>query len=99
MSTTKNLRKFAASSLWRPVAVAGMHVQLANAHGYAREPPSRVYACRSYKQGTRVLQPKTGEVFECKPFPFEGWCKSYSGGANQYEPGVGSNWQDAWIKR
>ncbi|WP_060509898.1 N-acetylglucosamine-binding protein GbpA [Pseudomonas sp. NBRC 111124] len=53
----------------------------------------------SYKEGTRVLQPKTGEVFECKPFPFEGWCKSYSGSANHYEPGVGSNWQDAWIKR
>ncbi|QHG67479.1 N-acetylglucosamine-binding protein GbpA [Pseudomonas putida] len=53
----------------------------------------------SYKEGTRVLQPKTGEVFECKPFPFEGWCKSYSASANHYEPGVGSNWQDAWIKR
>lgn len=53
----------------------------------------------SYKAGTRVLQPKTGEVFECKPFPFEGWCKSYSASATQYEPGVGSHWQDAWIKR
>ena len=53
----------------------------------------------SYKGGTRVLQRKTDEVFECKPFPFEGWCKSYSESANQYEPGVGSHWQDAWMKR
>ena len=53
----------------------------------------------SYKAGTRVLQAKTGEVFECKPFPYEGWCKSYSTSAAQYEPGVGSDWQDAWIKR
>ncbi|WEL55258.1 N-acetylglucosamine-binding protein GbpA [Pseudomonas kermanshahensis] len=52
----------------------------------------------SYKAGTRVLQPKTGDVFECKPFPFEGWCKIYSESASQYEPGLGSNWQDAWIK-
>ncbi|WP_261239568.1 MULTISPECIES: N-acetylglucosamine-binding protein GbpA [unclassified Pseudomonas] len=53
----------------------------------------------SYAAGVTVLQPKTGEVFECKPFPYEGWCKIYSENANQYEPGVGSNWQDAWIKR
>ncbi|MFV3325192.1 N-acetylglucosamine-binding protein GbpA [Pseudomonas sp. NY15372] len=52
----------------------------------------------SYKAGTKVLQPKTGEIFECKPFPFEGWCKNYSPNVNHYEPGVGSNWQDAWNK-
>lgn len=63
--------------------------------GYDFEFPQSI---ASYKEGTRVLQPKTGEVFECKPFPFEGWCKSYSENANHYEPGVGSNWQDAWIK-
>ncbi|BBH43836.1 N-acetylglucosamine-binding protein GbpA [Pseudomonas sp. KU43P] len=53
----------------------------------------------AYKEGTRVLQGKTGEVFECMPFPAEGWCRIYSENANNYEPGVGSNWQDAWIKR
>lgn len=53
----------------------------------------------SYKAGTKVLQPKTGEVFECKPFPAEGWCRIYSPNANHYEPGVGSNWQDAWTKQ
>lgn len=53
----------------------------------------------AYKAGTSVLQPKTGDVYECKPFPAEGWCRIYSQNANQYEPGVGSHWQDAWIKR
>jgi len=53
----------------------------------------------TYKAGTLVLQSKTGEVFECKPFPAEGWCRIYSPSANQYEPGAGSHWQDAWIKR
>lgn len=53
----------------------------------------------SYEPGTKVLQPKTGEVFECKPFPQGAWCKIYSSSANHYEPGVGSNWQDAWIKQ
>ncbi|MDH0730839.1 N-acetylglucosamine-binding protein GbpA [Pseudomonas sichuanensis] len=53
----------------------------------------------TYRAGTLVLQSKTGEVFECKPFPAEGWCRIYSSNANQYEPGVGSHWQDAWIKR
>ena len=68
----------------------------AAAEGYDFEFPQSI---ASYKEGTLVLQPKTGEVFECKPFPFDGWCKSYSDSANHYEPGVGSNWQDAWIKR
>ncbi|WP_230386166.1 lytic polysaccharide monooxygenase [Pseudomonas guariconensis] len=50
----------------------------------------------SYGPGTKVLQPKTGEVFECKPFPYSGWCNNPS--AIHYEPGFGSNWADAWEK-
>lgn len=53
----------------------------------------------SYRAGTKVLQPKDGKVYECKPFPYEGWCKIYNPNANQYEPGIGSNWKDAWIAR
>lgn len=52
-----------------------------------------------YKAGVTVLQEKNGKVYECKPFPFEGWCSIYSSAATQYEPGVGSNWQDAWIEK
>ncbi|WP_419712394.1 N-acetylglucosamine-binding protein GbpA [Pseudomonas sp. NFX224] len=51
-----------------------------------------------YTAGTKVLQPKTNEVFECKPFPESGYCKQYSPSANGYEPGVGAHWHMAWNK-
>ena len=51
-----------------------------------------------YTAGTKVLQPKTDEVFECKPFPASGYCKQYSPTANGFEPGVGASWQAAWDK-
>jgi chitin-binding protein len=51
----------------------------------------------SYKAGTRVLQQKNGKVYTCKPFPYSGWCTQWSATATNYEPGVGANWQDAWI--
>ncbi|OAB52578.1 N-acetylglucosamine-binding protein GbpA [Pseudomonas thivervalensis] len=51
-----------------------------------------------YTAGTKVLQPKTDEVFECKPFPASGYCKQYSSTANGFEPGVGASWQLAWDK-
>jgi len=50
-----------------------------------------------YAAGTTVLQPKDGKVYECKPFPYSGWCGQWNSGATHYEPGVGSNWQDAWV--
>ncbi|MFK3817544.1 N-acetylglucosamine-binding protein GbpA [Pseudomonas sp. NPDC089407] len=46
MSTKMNLRRAVASGAWLAIAGAGMHAQLANAHGYISEPPSRAYACR-----------------------------------------------------
>lgn len=51
-----------------------------------------------YVAGTKVLQKKTNEVFQCKEGAVAGWCKIYSPHANQFEPGIGSNWQDAWDK-
>ncbi|MGX1172623.1 N-acetylglucosamine-binding protein GbpA [Pseudomonas sp. R151218B TE3479] len=51
-----------------------------------------------YTAGTKVLQPKTDEVFECKPFPESGYCKQYSPTANGFEPGIGASWQSAWDK-
>ncbi|HCS42959.1 MAG TPA: N-acetylglucosamine-binding protein GbpA [Pseudomonas sp.] len=51
-----------------------------------------------YTAGTKVLQPKTNEVFECKPFPESGYCKQFSPTANGYEPGVGAHWHMAWNK-
>ncbi|MGY3932945.1 N-acetylglucosamine-binding protein A [Aeromonas encheleia] len=53
---------------------------------------------KSYTAGTKVLQPKNGKVYQCKPYPYSGWCTIWSSSATQYEPGVGSNWQDAWTE-
>lgn len=53
----------------------------------------------SYTAGTRVLQSKDGRVYECRPFPYSGFCVQWSPGATQFEPGVGSDWQQAWIAR
>lgn len=52
---------------------------------------------KAYKAGTVVLQPKDGKTYECKPFPYSGYCQQWAASANHYEPGVGSHWQDAWI--
>ncbi|HHR0800993.1 N-acetylglucosamine-binding protein GbpA [Enterobacter roggenkampii] len=51
----------------------------------------------SYQAGTVVLQPKDGKTYECKPFPYSGYCVQYSPYANQYEPGVGTHWKEAWV--
>ena len=51
----------------------------------------------SYKAGTVVLQPKDGKTYECKPFPYSGYCKQYSSTSTQFEPGVGSDWKEAWM--
>lgn len=49
----------------------------------------------NYTAGTKVLQPATNDIFECKPFPYSGWCSINS---HHYVPGVGPNWQDAWTQ-
>lgn len=51
---------------------------------------------KNYKAGTRVLQPKTGKVYTCKPFPYSGYCIQWSPSATHYEPGTGSHWREAW---
>ncbi|TQV85706.1 N-acetylglucosamine-binding protein GbpA [Exilibacterium tricleocarpae] len=52
---------------------------------------------RQYRAGTKVLA-KDDNIYQCKPFPYAGWCTIYSPGANAYEPGVGAHWRDAWIR-
>ncbi len=53
---------------------------------------------RSYTAGTKVLQPKTGKIYECKPFPYSGYCVQWNAHATQFEPGVGSHWNLAWTE-
>lgn len=50
------------------------------------------YTVKAYAGGDRVTN--HGVVYECKPYPYSGWC----GIAGAYEPGVGFAWTDAWVK-
>ncbi|MFY7866653.1 N-acetylglucosamine-binding protein GbpA [Roseateles sp.] len=54
---------------------------------------------KNYKAGTRVVQPKNGVIYTCRAWPNSGYCTQWSTGATQFEPGVGSHWQEAWIAR
>lgn len=54
---------------------------------------------KAYKAGTRVLQPRNGRIYECRPWPNNGFCVQWSPSTTQFEPGIGSHWQEAWIAR
>ncbi len=45
-----------------------------------------------YTEGSTVQN--EGSIYECKPWPFSGWC---NGIASAYAPGTGTNWEDAWV--
>ncbi|MEE8297945.1 MAG: lytic polysaccharide monooxygenase [Thermodesulfobacteriota bacterium] len=47
----------------------------------------------SYVGGT-VVQGTDGKRYDCKPFPFSGWCNQSE---LYYAPGSGLAWTDAWI--
>ncbi|TDF39198.1 N-acetylglucosamine-binding protein GbpA [Alteromonadaceae bacterium M269] len=51
----------------------------------------------SYVAGTRVLQPRDGRIYECRPFPFSGFCIQYSPNNTAFEPGFGTSSDSAWI--
>jgi chitinase len=46
-----------------------------------------------YVAGSRVQN--AGSIYECKPFPYSGWC---NGASWAYGAGTGAYWSDAWIK-
>ncbi|GAP75986.1 chitin binding protein [Pseudoalteromonas sp. SW0106-04] len=50
----------------------------------------------SYRAGDRVLHLATGKVYRCKPWPYTELCRLGGKNHDQYEPGVGLNWQTAW---
>lgn len=52
-----------------------------------------------YTPGTAVLQPKDGSVYRCQPYPAGGYCSQWSISANQFEPGIGSDWRKAWLRQ
>ncbi|ELV8717373.1 N-acetylglucosamine-binding protein GbpA [Vibrio vulnificus] len=51
----------------------------------------------SYTAGTKVLA-SDGAIYQCKPFPYSGYCVQWTPTATQYQPGTGSHWQMAWDK-
>ena len=50
------------------------------------------FVVKTYAAGDQVQ--KNGVLYQCKPYPYTGWC----GIGGPYEPGVGSNWSDAWVQ-
>ncbi len=48
----------------------------------------------TYKAGTIVLGRLDRKYYQCKPWPYSGWC---SQAPAYYEPGVGLAWREAWI--
>jgi hypothetical protein len=50
----------------------------------------------NYKAGDKVLQPKNGKIYICKPWPFTEFCRLGHTMFEQYEPGFGKNWMLAW---
>ncbi|WP_434472064.1 immunoglobulin-like domain-containing protein [Aeromonas veronii] len=46
-----------------------------------------------YQAGDRVSN--AGGNYECKPWPYSGWC---GGSSSHYAPGTGTAWSDAWIQ-
>lgn len=53
---------------------------------------------QDYVAGTTVLQTKTAKVYQCKPFPYSGYCRQWSTAATAFEPGVGASWEMAWTE-
>ena len=50
-------------------------------------------ASHSYKEGDQVTHGAPPHVYQCKPWPYSGWCTN-----SAYEPGkAGGPWQDAWV--
>ncbi len=49
----------------------------------------------TYQPGT-VVQGSTGNLYQCKPFPFSGWCNQ---APLYYAPGTGLAWEQAWTLR
>jgi len=65
----------------------------------ASQPPAVEYdyvypnSKSAYKAGTRVLN-GDGVIYECKPWPYSGWCR---GAGSYFAPGTGLAWSQAWV--
>lgn len=50
-----------------------------------------------YVDGSKVLA-EDGAIYQCKPWPYSGYCQQWTTNATQYQPGTGSHWEMAWDK-
>lgn len=48
-----------------------------------------------YKAGTKVLG-KDGGIYQCKAWPYDGYCRQWTPDTNGFEPGAGHAWTSAW---
>ena len=74
-------------------SAASEGVAPAGAVAYDHTFPNNLVA---YRAGTKVMQPKDGKVYQCKPFPDGGFCVQWASAVTQLEPGVGHHWGLAW---
>ncbi|QUM78266.1 hypothetical protein HWV00_19730 [Moritella sp. 24] len=51
----------------------------------------------TYVSGTIVLQPKDNNLYQCRAGQEGGYCYQWTPGNKQFEPGIGPNWEDAWV--
>ncbi|PSW18323.1 hypothetical protein C9I98_16615 [Photobacterium sanctipauli] len=51
----------------------------------------------SYVPDETVVLSRDGDTYKCRPAPHGEWCNIDS--AIHYEPGFGSDWEDAWVKQ
>ncbi|MGL4734515.1 MAG: hypothetical protein ACRCWB_05375 [Enterovibrio sp.] len=52
------------------------------------------FSMEAYEAGIKVQH--NDRLFQCKEGQAAGFCKQWSVSANQYEPGVGFAWEQAW---
>jgi hypothetical protein len=70
-----------------PVVMPDGPLTAINCYLYAAYKPGTAYT-----DGARVFQLRDLRVFECKPWPYSGWCSQ-----DAYEPdGPTGYWPDAW---
>jgi len=51
----------------------------------------------TYVSGTIVLQPKDNNLYQCRAGQEGGYCYQWTPGNTQFEPGIGTDWEDAWV--
>ena len=51
-----------------------------------------------YNAGTKVLQPKDGCIYQCRPWPFNEFCRKAKDKQSIFEPGIGKSWAMAWLQ-